>query len=156
MHQLVQKIVRLHAGEETVALREQELLAYVKARAEFLWEGWVRQETRWELVPLVALAWHWLHRGANQGVYLANQAFGSLRNLGHFAETEPLIRRALALEEARFGLNHPNVAICLNNLIWLRYCMKPPGRRKLSRFIGALWPFTSGALARTIRESRPA
>ena len=116
MHQLVQKIVRLHAGEETVALREQELLAYVKARAEFLWEGWVRQETRWELVPLVALAWHWLHRGANQGVYLANQAFGSLRNLGHFAETEPLIRRALALEEARFGLNHPNVATCLNNL----------------------------------------
>jgi hypothetical protein len=98
------------------ALREQELLAYVKARAEFLWEGWVRQETRWELVPLVALAWHWLHRGANQGVYLANQAFGSLRNLGHFAETEPLIRRALALEEARFGLNHPNVATCLNNL----------------------------------------
>ena len=62
MHQLVQKIVRLHAGEETVALREQELLAYVKARAEFLWEGWVRQENRWEFVPLVALAWHWLDR----------------------------------------------------------------------------------------------
>jgi hypothetical protein len=62
MHQLELKIVRLHAGAETVALREQELLAHVKARAEFLWEGWVRQENRWEFVPLVALAWHWLDR----------------------------------------------------------------------------------------------
>ena len=26
------------------------------ARAEFLWEGWVKQENRWELVPLVAEA----------------------------------------------------------------------------------------------------
>jgi tetratricopeptide (TPR) repeat protein len=119
MHRLIQKIVRLHAGAETVALRQQELLEHVKFRAEFLWEGWVRKENRWELVPLVALAWHWLHRGASLGVYLANQAFGSLRNLGRFAETEPLIRRALAVEEGSFGLNHPNVATCLNNLATL-------------------------------------
>jgi tetratricopeptide (TPR) repeat protein len=119
MHRLIQKIVRLHAGAETVALREQELLEHVKSRAEFLWEGWVRKENRWELVPLVALAWHWLHRGARLGVYLANQTFGSLRNLGRFAETEPLIRRALAVEEGSFGLNHPNVATCLNNLATL-------------------------------------
>ena len=50
------------------------------------------------------------------GAYLANQAFGPLRNLGKFAEAEPLMRRALAVDERTFGPNHPNAATCLNNL----------------------------------------
>ncbi len=33
-----------------------------------------------------------------------------------YAEAEPLFRRALAIEEASLGANHPNVAACLNNL----------------------------------------
>jgi tetratricopeptide (TPR) repeat protein len=116
MHRLVQEVVKLDAGAKIVAARERALLAHVKARAEFLWEGWVRHEYRWELVPLVASAWQLLERGDNQGVYLANQAFGPLRNLGNFAEAEPLLRRALTLDEQSFGLNNPNVATCLNNL----------------------------------------
>ena len=35
------------------------------------------------------------------------------------AEAEPLMRRALAIDEARYGAEHPNVAICLNNLAGL-------------------------------------
>ena len=34
-------------------------------------------------------------------------------------EAQPLIRRALAIDEASFGDNHPNVAIPLNNLALL-------------------------------------
>jgi len=116
MHRLVQEAVQLDTGAKIGAARERALLAHVKARSEFLWEGWVRHEYRWELVPLIAAAWQLLERSDNQGVYLANQAFGPLRNLGNFAEAEPLLRRALALDEKRFGLNHPNVATCLNNL----------------------------------------
>lgn len=116
MDRLVQEAVKLDAGAKIVAARERALLAHVKARAEFLWEGWVKHEYRWELVPLIAAAWQLLERSDNQGVYLANQAFGPLRNLGNFAEAEPLLRRALALDEKGFGPNHPNVATCLNNL----------------------------------------
>src|SRR5262249_17006516 len=35
---------------------------------------------------------------------------------GLFAEAEPLMRRALAIDEQSFGRDHPNVAIDLNNL----------------------------------------
>ena len=35
------------------------------------------------------------------------------------AEAEPLMRRALAIDEASFGSEHPNVAIRLNNLAQL-------------------------------------
>jgi tetratricopeptide (TPR) repeat protein len=116
MHRLIQEMLKLDAGAQTVAVRERALLARVMARAEFLWDGWVQHEHRWELDPLVAFAWHWLERGATEGAYLANQAFGPLRNLGNFAEAEPLMRRALAVDERSFGPNHPNVATCLNNL----------------------------------------
>jgi tetratricopeptide (TPR) repeat protein len=116
MHRLVQEMVKLNTGAEIVGVPERALLAYVKARAEFMWEGWVRHEHRWELVPLVASAWQWMERGADEGAYLANQAFGPLRSLGNFAEAEPLMWRALSVDERSFGLNHPNVATCLNNL----------------------------------------
>ncbi|HYZ75251.1 MAG TPA: tetratricopeptide repeat protein, partial [Chthoniobacterales bacterium] len=121
MHRLVQEVVKRDAGEETVQARGQALMTHVEARAKFLWEGWVRHEHRWELVPLVASAWQYLETGVSQGAYLANQAFGPLRNLGNFAEAELLLRRALAFDERNFGLSHPNVATCLNNLAALLY-----------------------------------
>jgi tetratricopeptide (TPR) repeat protein len=116
MHRLVQEIVKLEAGTETMAARERALVAHVIARAEFLWDGWVQHEHRWELGSLAAFAWQWLEQGAAEGAYLANQVFGPLRNLGKFAEAEPLLRRAVAVDERNFGPNHPNVATCLNNL----------------------------------------
>ena len=44
---------------------------------------------------------------------LASQAQGKLD------ETEPLIRRDLAISEKALGLDHPDVAITLNNLALL-------------------------------------
>ena len=115
MHRSVQETVKRVFGAASTNC-EEALLVFVKTRAEFLWENWVNRLHRWELVPLVAFTWDYLRRGASEGAYLANQAFGPLRSLGSFAEAESLIRRALAIEERSVGLSHPNVATCLNNL----------------------------------------
>jgi tetratricopeptide (TPR) repeat protein len=39
-----------------------------------------------------------------------------LQATNHLAEAEPLMRRALAIYEASYGNDHPNVATCLNSL----------------------------------------
>jgi tetratricopeptide (TPR) repeat protein len=44
------------------------------------------------------------------------RASAMLRRLGRFSEAEPLARRALAIDEASYGSDHPNVARDLNNL----------------------------------------
>jgi tetratricopeptide (TPR) repeat protein len=116
MHRLLQEVIKQEAIGETIAAQEGALVAYVKERAAFLWEGWVRHEYRWEIRPLVAFAWQLLNRNDTEGAYLANQVFGPLRNLGNLAEAEQLLRQALSLDERNFGPDHPNVATCLNNL----------------------------------------
>ena len=51
-------------------------------------------------------------------IFLGNAA-QKLYTIGRFAEAEPLMRRALALDEARLGSDHPNVAIHLSDLAQL-------------------------------------
>ena len=46
-----------------------------------------------------------------------------LQATNRLAEAEPLMRRALAIDEKSFGPDHPNVAIGLNNLAG---CCRPP------------------------------
>src|SRR5947199_589516 len=43
----------------------------------------------------------------------------SLYELAEWSEAEPLMRRALAIDEKSFGTEHPNVAIDLNDLAQL-------------------------------------
>ncbi len=50
---------------------------------------------------------------------LLNQVGVLLFQKALYAEAEPLMRRALAIDEASFGADHPNVAIRLNNLAQL-------------------------------------
>jgi tetratricopeptide (TPR) repeat protein len=50
---------------------------------------------------------------------LMNQLGLLFLNKGLYAEAEPLMRRALDIDEASFGEKHPNVAIDLNNLALL-------------------------------------
>jgi hypothetical protein len=42
-----------------------------------------------------------------------------LQDTNRLAEAEPLMRRALAIDEASYGPDHPDVAIHLNNLAQL-------------------------------------
>ncbi len=44
-----------------------------------------------------------------------------LQDTNRLAEAEPLMRRALAIDETSYGPDHPNVAIRLNNLATLLY-----------------------------------
>ncbi|MBX7206682.1 MAG: tetratricopeptide repeat protein [Verrucomicrobiaceae bacterium] len=48
-----------------------------------------------------------------------NNRAQALKATNRLAEAEPLMRRALAIDEASFGKDHPNVAIGLNNLAQL-------------------------------------
>ena len=48
-----------------------------------------------------------------------NNLAGLLQATNRHAEAEPLIRRALAIDEESFGPDHPNVANRLNNLAGL-------------------------------------
>ena len=57
---------------DDLATRERALLDHIRDRAEFLWDGWVQHEHRWELAPLTACADHWLERDGDDGPWLAN------------------------------------------------------------------------------------
>ena len=56
MHRLVQEYVKGGQPGTSYDRRSQALLDHIRARAEFLWDGWVRHEHRWELGPLTACA----------------------------------------------------------------------------------------------------
>jgi tetratricopeptide (TPR) repeat protein len=64
----------------------------------------------------------------------------------NYMQAEPLMRRALAINEASFGLDHPNVTIDLNNLAQLLQATnrlseaEPLMRRALAIFEKALGP----------------
>ena len=90
MHRLLQELMKTDAGPQATTL-EAALLAHIKTRANFLWDGWVQHEHRWELPPLArvhrALAWH---RDGDDAPLLARLASGPLGSLGQFAATERL------------------------------------------------------------------
>ena len=118
MHRLVGSLVRDEASARR-AEQERTLVAYAKAQSDALWDGWVDPAARWELGPLVALAWQLMERDSLDGAYLANQTFQPLHQLARFSEAEPLIRRALAIDEKNLGQDHPVVARDLSNLAQL-------------------------------------
>ncbi|MFI5459990.1 MAG: tetratricopeptide repeat protein [Isosphaerales bacterium] len=111
MHRLVQEVVKKRWPDD-LAARERALLDHIRARADFLWEGWVRHEHRWELAPLTACADRWLEHEGDDGPWLASHVAGPLQALGNFAGAERLNRRALE----RTRPDHGNFAARLNNL----------------------------------------
>ena len=67
-----------------------------------------------------------------------------LQATNRLAEAEPLLRRALAIDEQSYGAEHPNVAIRLNNLALLLQATnrlaeaEPLMRRALAIFVASL------------------
>jgi tetratricopeptide (TPR) repeat protein len=119
MHRLLQQTFKLNSEADVLLSLEQALVKFIKTRADFLWNGWVKHEYRWEVTPLAACAWHWIQHGVEEGAYLANQVSKPLKYLCSFAEAERLMRRALAVVEQSGDAHHPNVAAALNNLALL-------------------------------------
>lgn len=118
MHRLVQAVARERAGDGLPALQSSVTKVAVD-RAKFLKTGWLDWGVRWEIGPLTAFAEHALEAGGEQATYLANSAALRLEDLARYAEAEPLMRRALAIDEKSYGTEHPKVATHVNNLAQL-------------------------------------
>jgi Tfp pilus assembly protein PilF len=74
------------------------------------------------------------------------------------AEAEPLIRRALAIDEASYGPDHPKVARDLNNLAALLYeTNRKDGAKALFRraLVAAMGPTNDEAVANLDEFGRP-
>jgi tetratricopeptide (TPR) repeat protein len=145
MHRLVQELLAKASESRAGSSTESEpriarISALAKARCEFLEAGWLDWSNRWEIEPLRALAELWIERERDQASWLANSVGIRLHALARWAESEPLMRRALAIDEAAYGPDHPTVAIRLNNLVALLQDTgrlaeaEPPMRRVVTIF----------------------
>ena len=117
MHQLVQQVVT--ADDDGRPERQAAIVEHARSRCQFLDEGWLDWENRWEIEPLGALAGHLMERGVDGGTWIANSVGLQLHGLARYAEAEPLMQRALEIDEASYGPDHPEVARDLNNLAML-------------------------------------
>jgi tetratricopeptide (TPR) repeat protein len=115
-HRLLQDFTRgrlTAAGKTTL---QQAVDALVKARAAALEQTTQWQEARWELEPLAALGYAWAEANRGEAAWLLTTVGLRLHYLADWSHAEPLLRRALAIEEQQFGPQHLNVASALNNL----------------------------------------
>ncbi len=130
MHPLLRELLRQDMAPETREAREQALetlvrervaalVALVGDRVTTLGIATCWTKLRWELHVLEAVAWTWDTLKHPYASWLLNEV-GLLRNfVADWAAAESLNRRALAIDEARYGPNHPKVAIRCNNLALL-------------------------------------
>jgi hypothetical protein len=118
MHRLVQEILARADGFPRAPLLDR-LVEHAKARCDFLEEQWLNWANRWEIEPLRTLSESLLALENAQASWIANSVGKRLFDLARYPETEPLLRRALAIDEQSYGLEHPNVATGLNNLALL-------------------------------------
>ena len=118
VHRLVQAVTRAQADTDGPAWAEAAV-ALVDAAFPY------QQDKPPSWAPSGALVAHALAAVAHvetAGVglrptsHLLNQVGLYLRSQARFAEAEPLMRRALAIDEASYGAEHPTVATSLNNL----------------------------------------
>jgi hypothetical protein len=64
-------------------------------------------KARWELEPLTALANLWDETSHPQASWLLNQAGQRWFGLAEWGQCEPLMRRALEIDEKSYGPDHP-------------------------------------------------
>jgi tetratricopeptide (TPR) repeat protein len=114
MHRLVQELLAAHDGFPRAPLLDR-LVEYAKGRSDFLREHWLDWTNRWEIDPLRVFSELLLAQEHNQASWIATSVGRRLFDLARYPEAEPLMRRALALDEQSYGPEHPNVARDINN-----------------------------------------
>ncbi len=119
VHRLVQDLVRRDLDEATVAERQQALQALIEERDRVLKQTTRWQAARWELEPLDALADLWAETGHTWASWLLNQGGLRWHNLAEWTRAEPLMRRALVIDEQSYGPEHRHAAHDLSNLALL-------------------------------------
>jgi tetratricopeptide (TPR) repeat protein len=119
VHRLVQDLLKRAMASERSASCQGAVRALVIARDAELETTTMWESARWEIEPLDALANLWADGGHADASWLLNQVGQRLDDLAEWARAEPLMRRALKIDEASYGPDHPDVAIELNNLAQL-------------------------------------
>ena len=119
MHRLLQDLLQNESSEVELAERQQNLEKLVGERDSVLESTTRWSEARWEVDPLDALARMWAENDHPQAAWLLNQVGKRGYALAEYTQAEPLMRRALEIDEASYGKDHPYVAIRLNNLAQL-------------------------------------
>ena len=119
VHRLLQQLVLSDRPEPARAAHEQAIDALIRERDAALKKTTVWEPARWELEPLTALASLWDETNHPRAAWLLNQAGLRWHNLAAWGQAEPLMRRALTIDEQSHGPNHPEVATDLNNLAGL-------------------------------------
>jgi tetratricopeptide (TPR) repeat protein len=122
IHRLVQEVTRLsQAGGEAVPAALVDTLHWINAA----FKGAPRDVRDWPVLePLAPHARAVAAQTDAAGITdvtarLMNQVGILMLAQASYAQAEPLMRRALAIDEASFGAQHPKVAIDLNNLAQL-------------------------------------
>lgn len=121
VHRLVQDFTRRGLAEDQRAAVLQGALDWMDAA----FTGDPLDVRTWpQLDPLAAHALAVADHGDKEGVVTpVSRLYDRLGTLfqakARYAEAEPLFRRALAIDEASYGPDHPDVAIRLNNLAGL-------------------------------------
>jgi len=118
-HRLVQDVVRRQLSPPEIDKRQGSIQELVSQRDSVLEYTTQWTQALWEVEPLDALASLWADQNLADAAWLLNQVACRWHHLGEWARAEPLMRRALNIDEQSFGPEHPYVAIRLNNLAQL-------------------------------------
>lgn len=120
VHRLVQSIVRAALPVEIQRVWMQHVVLAVNATFPFIeMENWPVCE---RLLPHALLCASWIAQtqmASSEAARLLNQTAAYLKNRARYEEAEPLLQRALAIQEKVLGPEHPNTALGLNNLAYL-------------------------------------
>ena len=115
-HRLLQDYLRGKSGDVEKTARQEAVDALAEARAIALENVTRWEESRWELEPFAALAGLWDETNHPRAAWLLNHAGLRWLHLAEWSQSEPLMRRAVAIDEHRLGPEHPDVARDLNDL----------------------------------------
>ena len=118
VHRLVQEVVRARMSNR-ITPSQEAVNTLVKARITVLNKISSWKDARWEVEPLDALANLWDEMNHPNVAWLMNEVGRYWHALAEWSRAEPLMRRALAIDEASYGPDHPSVAIRLSNVAGL-------------------------------------
>ncbi len=115
VHRLVQELVRAKSEEE-VKQRHGALVAHAFERSEEIEKHWYEPDCQWEIAPLLAFLDQLLDSKDSEAPRLVKWVFQWLGYFGTAMSPEPLLRRALAQQEADTNTEPTEMAITLSNL----------------------------------------
>ena len=118
VHRLLHQVTRLQSNSDRFTTIQELAQFCLASTVEKLDPQDVRSWPQLEpLIPHIRYCTDELE--TEQTAVLVNQMGGLFLYKGQYGYAEPLLRRALAIDESSFGIEHPNVAILLNNLAQL-------------------------------------